>query len=188
MAGLGNPGYDYRGSYHNVGYQSIDWLLREYDYRESDLRPGTVYDLESAPVPRVAKPDCYVNQSGSVVESWVNRLDLAPESLLVLYDDFSLDLGEIRIRPGGSAGGHNGMKSIIEALGNQSIPRLRIGIGPLPEGVDPAEFVLSPIQDDDQPILESIYETLPDILQVLTEEGVDRAMSDWNGDDFRNGS
>lgn len=186
VAGLGNPGYEYRGSYHNVGYQTIDRLLRAYDHRESSTRPGTLYEFESAPVPRGGKPDCYVNQSGGLIKAWSEKLDLDPSSILVVYDDFSLDVGKIRVRPGGSAGGHNGVKSIIDELGSNDLPRIRIGIGPIPDGADPADFVLSPIQESEQPIFQNIFDTVPDILDVIVEDGINRAMNRWNGEDFAN--
>ena len=188
VAGLGNPGYDYRGSYHNVGYQSIDRLLRAFDYTERSTRPGTLYDLDAAPVPLAGKPDCYVNQSGGLIKAWSEQLDLPPESILVIYDDFSIDVGEVRVRPGGSAGGHNGVSSIIEELGSRDFPRLRIGIGPVPDGGDTADFVLSPIREDEQPVFDRIFDTLPEILDVIDEDGLDRAMNTWNGKDFSTGS
>lgn len=188
VAGLGNPGFDYRDSYHNVGYQSIDRLLREYDHQKTSRKPGTVYDVRSGPVGWLAKPDCYVNESGGVLKAWVESLDIPPEAIFVIYDDFSLRIGEIRVRPGGSAGGHNGMKSIINALGTNSIPRVRIGIGPLPDGVDPADFVLSPIRDSDQSIFDRIFRNLPDVLRTVSEEGFDAAMNEWNGKDLSDGN
>ncbi|MFB6346126.1 MAG: aminoacyl-tRNA hydrolase [bacterium] len=186
-AGLGNPGYEYRDSYHNVGYQAIDSLIRDHSYSKTTRRPGTIYEGENGPLDYLGKPDCYVNQSGGVLKQWVDALDLSPDSLLVIYDDFSLDVGDIRIRPSGSAGGHNGMKSIIEALQTKTIPRIRIGIGPLPDGVDPAEFVLSPIQDTEQTTYQRIYQALPEILRVLAEDGFNRAMDRWNGESFADG-
>lgn len=160
---------------------AVDRVLGEWSHHRLTVEPGSLFEFDSAPLDYAGKPDCFVNESGGVLRSWVEQLDLDPESLLVVYDDFSLDLGTIRLRPSGSAGGHRGLSNVIDVLGTDQIPRLRIGIGPLPSSTDPADFVLSPITDNDRPRLNAVLETIPDVVETLQNDGLDTAMSRWNG-------
>ncbi len=123
-----------------------------------------------------------MNESGDVLQQWVQSLDLTPQSLLVIYDDFSLDVGSIRLRPSGSDGGHRGLGSIIDRLGTKEIPRLRIGIGPIPSSEDPADFVLSAMTDEDRQHLHSVTQRVPKVLRDMERGGFDRAMNEWNGE------
>ncbi len=139
--------------------------------------------MMEGPVEFAGKPDCLVNRSGSVVRQWVGALEVPPDDLLVVYDDFSLDLGTVRLRPSGRSGGHKGLRSIINSCGTVKIPRLRIGIGPVPSGEAPEEFVLSTVTNSDRERLHPVLRAVPKILHSLEENGIDAAMSRWNGID-----
>lgn len=109
---------------------------------------------------------------------------MSPDELLVIYDDFSLDQGTLRLRPSGRSGGHRGLQSIIDALETREIPRLRIGIGPLPSGIDPTEFLLSRITNQDWSQLEVVLKAVPDVMVSIDQKGFDAAMSEWNPAEF----
>jgi PTH1 family peptidyl-tRNA hydrolase len=160
---------------------AIDRVLSTWEHRERSIQPGDLFDMDDAPIECSGKPDCYVNESGGVVKQWLDALNLSPGSLLVIYDDFSLDLGSIRLRPSGRSGGHRGLQNIIDTCGTDQIPRLRIGIGPLPSGDAPEDFVLSPIANTDREQLHSVFNVIPDTLQSIEDDGMDSAMSRWNG-------
>lgn len=182
---MGNPGSDYRGTYHNLGFRAIDQLRAHYDNQKHDFSPGTIYKLLNSDLHYLGKPDCYVNESGDLIAAWVEELQVAPEEILVIYDDFSLDCGIIRLRSQGGPGGHNGMKSIIDRLNTKCIPRLRIGIGPLPTNMNPMEFVLESIYSDDRSKLENVLNSIPEIVDTIIDHGIEAGMNDWNGVDFR---
>lgn len=141
IIGLGNPGKQYEKTRHNAGFMVIDKLM-------SELRI-TNYEKNN---PRVilAKPQTYMNESGQAVAKIARFYKIPLERIWIVYDDIDLPLGTLRIRKSGSSGGHNGAQSIIEALGSNKFPRFRLGIGPVPSGVDPADFVLSPFTKEEQ--------------------------------------
>ncbi len=137
---LGNPGNRYVLTRHNAGFWVGDILAREAGVA---FENAGLFMVASLPGDMdVIKPTVYMNRSGEAVEAFLRVKDLEPENLLVVCDDFNLDLGRLRLRAGGGSGGHNGLKNIIDRLGTEDFPRLRMGVGPLPRGVDPAEFVL----------------------------------------------
>jgi PTH1 family peptidyl-tRNA hydrolase len=163
---------------------AIDRILSNWDHTQESIQPGDLFGMKNAPIDYSGKPNCYVNESGGVAKQWLDSLDLSPGSMLVVYDDFSLDLGSLRLRPSGSSGGHRGLQNIIDVCGTDEIPRLRIGIGPLPSGEAPEDFVLSPIANSDREKLHSVFDTVPDTLQSIEDDGMDSAMSRWNGSTF----
>jgi len=184
VIGLGNPGSQYSQTYHNVGFQAIDRLASSYSHRKVSRSDGELFELKEAPASYLGKPGKMMNRSGQVVSSWTHEFDWSPSSLLIIYDDFSLDVGSIRIRPAGSAGGHNGLGGIIEKLGTAEIPRLRLGIGPVSPGGDPTEFVLSRIISDDRAVFRKIFHQLPAMINDIAEKGIQSAMNRWNGEDW----
>lgn len=125
-----------------------------------------------------------MNESGTILEKWADDFQLSPDEFLIVYDDFSLDRGTIRIRPSGSPGGHNGMKDIINRLGTNNIPRIRIGIGPVPTNETPSDFVLSSVHPDDRPIFKRVLSEIPDIIETICEDGIEESMNRWNGVNF----
>lgn len=187
VAGFGNPGTRYRGSYHNIGFRAVDVLLDEYETRALDASPGALFNVTDGPVSHLGKPDRYVNRSGSALAAWCDRFGWSPGQCLVIYDDFSLEVGEVRIRPSGSAGGHRGMADVIETLGTDEIPRLRIGIGPLPDHISAEDYVLGSVREEHQPVLEAVVDQTPAMVASVVKDDVETAMSRWNGHRFEAG-
>ncbi|VVM04564.1 Peptidyl-tRNA hydrolase [Methylacidimicrobium cyclopophantes] len=125
-------------------------------------------------------PLCYMNESGVVVRKFLQRLKKKPEDIFVIVDDVSLPLGKLRLRPAGSSGGHRGLRSIASAIGTEAFGRLRCGIGPLPQGIDLADFVLGRFRDDEQPLLQAMIERAVDAFECCQEFGIAVAMSRFN--------
>ncbi|MDR7538518.1 MAG: aminoacyl-tRNA hydrolase [Armatimonadota bacterium] len=181
IVGLGNPGRRYRGSRHNIGARVIEVLARRHGVT---LREEGWADVGALTLDRVhvllARPQTYVNVSGLAVADLRRRHRVPLPHLLVVYDDLDLPLGQIRLRAGGGHGGHNGMRSIIEALGEQGFPRLRLGIGRPPAGVDPADYVLSRFDRAEAPLVDAAVERAADAVEMFVQEGIERAMSAFN--------
>jgi PTH1 family peptidyl-tRNA hydrolase len=189
IVGLGNPGREYAHSRHNVGFWCLNRLARRHGIAFSSRgRLATVGEgrLSGQPV-ILAKPRTFVNLSGRAVSHLLQRHRLSPEQLLVVYDDLDLPLGRVRLRGSGSHGGHRGMRSIVEAVGSQDFPRIRIGIGrpevagePTWEPEAVVDYVLGPMTAEERRILdEAVAEASEAILCLLTE-GVEAAMNRYN--------
>ncbi|MGM0381458.1 MAG: aminoacyl-tRNA hydrolase [bacterium] len=183
-AGLGNPGSKYRGTYHNLGFRAVDALCSSYENDLISSDNGKLYRLVDSSLDYAGKPGLYVNRSGEVLKKWAGEFEFEPGDFLVIYDDLDLKVGQVRLRPAGSAGGHNGLQNIIDCLQTDAIPRLRIGIGPLPTNATGKDFVLSPVNKDEQEIYSRIMDNVPAIVQEVAEEGISPAMDSWNGVDF----
>ncbi len=186
LVGLGNPGGKYRETYHNLGFQAIRHFGREFEVESRQKHSaGEVLTLGGeAPVQYASRPDTYVNRSGEAVQAWRDEFNLTADQFLIIYDDFELELGQIRLRPGGSSGGHRGLQNIIDSLNTREIPRLRIGIGPLPTNSEPRDFVLAKITEDDRKIFSRVYDTFPRIVESIVRTGYEQAMDTWNGVNF----
>jgi peptidyl-tRNA hydrolase, PTH1 family len=164
VVGLGNPGAKYARTRHNIGYRVIDAL-------ESSAPEGV----------RLFKPESvYMNEAGRPVAELMRRNGIQPNELLVICDDFSIPLKTLRIRFGGSFGGHNGLLSIIQSLGTPEIPRLRIGIGPVPEGDDPADFVLKNFSREESAIVEAMVGVGAEAAKTVLKNGLEVAMNQYN--------
>lgn len=184
IVGLGNPGPAYEGTRHNVGFAVVARLAADLGApRPRGAQRSLVWEAVDGDQTLVlAQPLTYMNRSGEAVAALVDHYGLSPEALLVVYDDVHLPLGTMRIRAAGSAGGHNGMKSIIASLGTSAFARLRIGIGPwTPEDGDLADFVLAPFRRDERPLVEAAIAAGADAARVWAREGVARAMERFNG-------
>jgi PTH1 family peptidyl-tRNA hydrolase len=175
VVGLGNPGPEYAATRHNAGFWLADALIARWGFppfRRGERARVTEGDVDGVPV-RVLKPTTYMNSSGAALASL--RADPAfdpARDLLVLVDDFAIPTGTFRLRGEGSAGGHNGLKSIESALLSQQYARLRIGVGPLPEGVsDWSEYVLAPFTPEQQEQVEAIMPQLVDAVTKWVKEG-----------------
>ncbi len=182
IVGLGNPGRQYRNNRHNAGFMLIDRIAHAFDLRlethrsESLLAAGSHAGRSFL----LAKPQTYVNETGRAVAALVKLHRVEPRNLLVAFDDLDLDLGTLRMRPFGGSSGHRGMRSLINHLGEQGFPRLRIGIGRPSGRLDPAGFVLSNFASDE---LELVSETLDRALGCVRrflEAGIEKAMTDCN--------
>ncbi len=185
VVGLGNPGPRYSQTYHNLGFMAIDEILTDWP-GEKIKTPGGQLWQHSVPAPLEFSgiPNSFVNRSGESIKLWLKKLNLTAKQLLVIYDDLALDVGRIRLRPGGSSGGHGGIKSIIGRLGTEDFPRLRIGIGPVPGGVEGRDYVLSRVTEKDRNIYQRLLPEIPNLVKMLAEDGLDRTMNHWNGVDF----
>jgi PTH1 family peptidyl-tRNA hydrolase len=183
IVGIGNPGKKYETTRHNVGFHTIDVLAKKLGVPLRSRRFKTVHGTGSYAGNKVilVKPQTYVNLSGEAVRSLSRYYGVSPEHILVVCDDVYLELGAIRIRPSGSAGGHNGLKNIISQLGSEGFPRVRLGTGPQPEGMDLIEFVLRPMTSGERKCMKEVYEEAAEACLVLMKDGAERAMNLYNG-------
>jgi PTH1 family peptidyl-tRNA hydrolase len=178
--GLGNPGDRYSHTRHNLGKDVVSALARKLGLRVA-AGSGEFFHCEDPQRDLcLVIPATYVNTSGVSACQALEAFGAVPGDLLAVCDDFSLPLGTIRIRKSGSDGGHNGLASIIYQLGTQDFPRLRLGVGPLPPGVDAADFVLSRFERDDEDLVEKVKETACEAVLAVGEDGIDRAMNTYN--------
>ncbi|MEX0889886.1 MAG: aminoacyl-tRNA hydrolase [Chloroflexota bacterium] len=186
VCGLGNPGDRYRLTRHNVGYRVVDLLADRWEVSKGRARDGaaTVEVVRDEPVGPVllVKPLRFMNRSGAPLRAVVRNVNADPEAaLLVVADDVDLPLGKIRLRRGGSAGGHNGLRDIIEALGTDQFTRLRVGIGRNGETVD---HVLSTFSRDEEELADEAIATAADAVERWLAEGTEAAMNAFNGLDL----
>ncbi len=182
IIGLGNPGLRYARNRHNVGFQCVRRLAAvhgiplERREKRALLGKGT---LCGQPV-LLALPQTFMNDSGSSVAPLVRFYHIDLPRLLVVYDDLDLPLGALRLRPAGGSGGHKGMRSIIQHLGSEAFPRLRIGIGRPPGRMDPADYVLQDFGPAEKPILEETLERAVAAIETWLSEGIEKAMDRYN--------
>ncbi|HDS08607.1 MAG TPA: aminoacyl-tRNA hydrolase [Firmicutes bacterium] len=185
IAGLGNPGIQYRETRHNIGFMLIDSF-------KNSLKTGEIFRECNARVfsanlcrkkIRFIKPMTFMNLSGKAVACFVNKYNLLSEEVLVVFDDVALPFGEIRIREKGSAGGHNGLESIIESLGTDNFPRLRVGIfnGERPDLVS---HVLSPFSEKERTYLDKVVALTGDAVRAIVCKGIDFAQKNFNKRNF----
>jgi PTH1 family peptidyl-tRNA hydrolase len=182
IVGLGNPGRRYRGTRHNVGWEVVARLAARAGIRVNQDEGFAEVGSGAIGTKRIllARPYTYMNVSGAAVGDLRRRHHLRSEDILIIVDDIDLPLGRLRLRPGGSAGGHNGLKSVIEALGTTEFPRLRVGIGRPPAGVDPADFVLTRFGPDEAPAVDESLERAADAVEAAVTLGLPAAMNRFN--------
>ena len=184
VVGLGNPGEKYENTRHNVGFLTVDELAERARVPVQKLKHRALTNtLEVGGVKvLLMKPVTYMNLSGEAVGEAARFYKLPPERVLVISDDVSLPLGKLRIRKGGSAGGHNGLKSIIQHLGTDQFPRIKVGVGqkPHPE-YDMADWVLSKFAGEDLKTITEAIRKAADAVECLIQEGPDKAMNRFNG-------
>ena len=183
IAGLGNPGLKYSKTKHNMGFMVADVLANRYgiDFTkrmgQAICGQGTIEGQKVL----LVKPQTYMNLSGESVAALTHfyKSDIASE-LIIIYDDISLDPGNIRVRKKGSAGGHNGMKNIIKLLGTEEFIRVRIGIGGTPEQISLVDYVLQPFEKEQIPLVEEGIERGADAVVKIITSGPDQAMNEFN--------
>jgi len=179
VVGLGNPGRRYRGTRHNVGFEVVERLARRWGVRFRAEGQAEVAQAEVGGEPvLLAKPLTFMNLSGQAVAELVRRWGLAPNQVLVVYDDMDLPVGAIRVRARGTAGGHRGMASVLEGLGTLEIPRVRVGIGR--PGSDAVDHVLSRFEPAERAQVEEAVERAADAVEVALRDGIHRAMDRFN--------
>lgn len=183
LVGLGNPGRTYARNRHNVGFMVIDALAKQLNLGTPRLQMKALVLNSTLDGHKVilAKPQTYMNLSGEAVGSLVRYYKIPFPHLLVIHDDLDLPFGVIRLRPGGGAGGHKGLLSIMDRLGTQNFPRLRFGIGRPPGKMDPADYVLQNFDASEQPLLELLIDRAVQAIRVFVTEGLDTAMNRFNG-------
>lgn len=188
IVGLGNPGKEYEKTRHNSGFMVVDAFLHELEFEpfqnnknmEAQIGTGN-YKGEKV---IIAKPLTFMNLSGNAVSAIMRFYKIKPRDLVVIYDDLDLPLGQIRIRKSGSAGTHNGMKSIVECLGTISFPRIRIGIesrgSSAPIQQDTSSFVLEPFNKQEAPLAKEGIQKAKEALFLALNEGAETAMNEYN--------
>jgi PTH1 family peptidyl-tRNA hydrolase len=183
IVGLGNPGRKYRHNRHNVGFMALDQLARRNQLDFTRQQSDAIVSVGTIAGSRVvlAKPQTFMNKSGVPVAVLRRFYKVADEDLLVIFDDLDLPVGTLRIRPFGGSSGHNGMKSLIERLGTQGFPRVRIGIGRPPGRMDPARYVLKGFDKDQRPLVEQVYDRAALAVETWIEYGIESAMTEYNG-------
>jgi PTH1 family peptidyl-tRNA hydrolase len=183
VVGLGNPGPEYDGTRHNVGFRVADLLAARFDasFERSRFVQAHVADVRRGEERlRLVKPYTFMNLVGPAYRRTLEVYEAAAEDALVVVDDFMLPFGRLRLRKEGSAGGHNGLKSIEQALGSQQYPRLRIGIGEVPPGRDPADYVLTRWNAAERKELPFVVEAAADAVVTWLDHGIERAMERHN--------
>jgi len=186
VVGLGNPGPSYKGTRHNIGRDFIDHIARSHDVEFSSRRQTEIIRLPAffgldLPQPLTfAKLDSFMNLSGPAIQGLADKEGVKIGDVLIVVDEFMIPFGALRLRAEGSAGGHNGVKSIIETFGTQEFPRLRAGVGPVPASTDPAEFVLARFTADERSKMEAIYKAMATAIQSLVTDGMAKAMNAVN--------
>ncbi len=182
IAGLGNPESRYAATRHNVGFEACELLRQRLGFGRELLRfhacisRGTVGGEQVI----LCRPQTYMNNSGLAVGEIASFYKIAPEDILIIYDDVSLPFGGLRVRASGSAGGHNGMKSIIARLGTEAFPRVRIGVGAKPEGWDLADYVLARFSEEEIPVIREDCLRAAEAAEAWITRGIAYTMNHYN--------
>ena len=183
IAGLGNPDRQYEGTRHNAGFDVIDRIAEKYNIAVDTKRHRAYIGkgiIEGQKV-ILAKPQTYMNLSGESIRSLVDYYKVDEENeLLVIYDDISLDVGQLRIRAKGSAGGHNGIKNIIAHLGTQIFHRIKVGVGEKPKGYDLADYVLGHFSKSEREMMDEGYDNAVRAAELILSGQLNEAMNEFN--------
>lgn len=184
IVGLGNPGKEYEHTRHNAGFRVADRLAAQLHVKIDRLKCKALtrfVDYEGLRV-LLVEPQTYMNASGAAVSALATYYKVKPERILVIFDDISLPVGRVRVRRDGSAGGHNGIKSIIQSLGTDQFPRVKVGVGAKPHpDYDLADWVLSKFSAQEEKALEPALEHAAAAALTVLTDGVDKAASAYNG-------
>lgn len=183
IVGLGNPGKQYDHTRHNIGFQVIDYLAEQNGISVEEKKHKALVGKGMIGGEKVilAKPQTYMNLSGESVRELVDYYKIDwEEELIVISDDISLDVGGIRVRKKGSAGGHNGLKNIIQHLGSEGFTRIKMGVGEKPKGYDLADYVLGHFSTEEKQIMADSAKKAAEAIQTIFSDGVDMAMNRFN--------
>lgn len=183
IVGLGNPTEKYDNTRHNVGFDVIDALVEQYGFALDTIKHKGVYGkgmIEGQAV-ILLKPMTYMNLSGESVGAVANYYKIAPEDVIVICDDINLDMGRLRIRRKGSAGGHNGIKNIIAHLQTEDFPRIRVGVGMKPAHMDLADYVLSHFSKQEREVMDIGYDKACKAAVLMLQDNMEQAMNQYNG-------
>lgn len=183
IAGLGNPGSRYEHTRHNAGFEVIDILADRMGICVDEKKHKALCGrgaLEGQKVILI-KPQTFMNLSGESVRAAADFYKVEPENIIIVYDDVSLEPGQLRIRGKGSAGGHNGIKNIISHLGTQEFPRVKVGVGEKPKEMDLADYVLSRFSKGEQEMMDQAFREAAQAVSAMVGQGMDAAMNRFNG-------
>ncbi len=182
IAGLGNPGQKYENTRHNMGFRAVELLAEQKSVKLNKVKFKAAYNLMEFAGTRclVMKPQTYMNLSGEAVREAAQFYKILPERVLVIYDDVSLPVGKLRIRPTGSAGGHNGIKNIIAHLGTQDFPRIKIGTGSPGEEGNMISWVIGVPSQKEREALFEAFQRAVQAAECIIEHGCQRALNDFN--------
>lgn len=182
IAGLGNPTKEYDRTRHNVGFSVIDVLADRYHIDVSEKKHKALCGKGTVEGHKVllVKPQTFMNLSGESLRAAADYYKIDPQDMIVIYDDISLEPGQLRIRLKGSAGGHNGIKNIIAHLGTQEFPRIKVGIGAKPPKMDLADYVLGRFPAGEQKLMEEAFREAAEAAVMMINEGAERAMNHYN--------
>jgi peptidyl-tRNA hydrolase, PTH1 family len=182
IVGLGNPGSRYERNRHNIGFQIVDELAKahnlSFDKSQTKAKIASGWIDEQRVL--IVKPQTYMNLSGTAVQPLASFYKIEPVDLIVIFDDLDLPTGKLRLRPFGGAGGHNGMKSIIQRLGTNQFPRMRVGIDRPPGRMDPAAYVLQDFSPSEEEIMVQVRDQGRQALELWLEAGIDATMNEFN--------
>lgn len=182
IVGLGNPGKEYERTRHNIGFETIDLLAKEYNIELNKLKFKAIYGEGRIAGKKVylMKPTTYMNNSGEAVRAFADYYKIDSENILVVADDIDIPFASIRIKKNGSGGSHNGLKSIVKTLGSKDFPRLKIGIGQKHENQDLASFVLGKFSKEEMVDVENAINLAKSALVEALESGIESSMNKFN--------
>ena len=184
IVGLGNPGKDYERTRHNAGFRAVDLLADQLGCKIDKGKFQGLYGqaLYNGTKVMLLKPQTYMNLSGEAVREAVQFYKIPADHVLVVSDDTALAVGKLRIRKGGSAGGHNGLKSLIQHLGTDQFPRVRVGVGEKPHpDYDMADWVLGKFVGEDKKAIDAAVKKAADAIECIIKEGIEKGMNKFNG-------
>ena len=182
VVGLGNPGDKYKNTRHNIGFITVDYFADKHSIKLNKVKHKAIWGDGFIGGEKVilAKPQTYMNLSGESVQELMSFYKVEASKLIVIYDDIDLPVGKVRIRPSGSSGTHNGMKSIIYLINTQEFPRIRIGIDKQPEYMDLGDYVLGGFSKDDVPQMEEAVKKASQAIEEIIKSGINTAMNKYN--------
>lgn len=182
IVGLGNPESDYSNTRHNMGFNVINKLAKEYDITISRKKFNSEYEnamIEGKKV-MLVKPQTFMNSSGEAVIEFINFYKIELEKVIIVYDDIDIEPGKIRIRKSGSPGSHNGMKSVVHFLNNENFPRIRVGIGKPDQNENMIEYVIGAVSEEERKELDNGAEIAKNAIIEILKNGIDSAMNKFN--------
>ena len=182
IVGLGNPGIKYAGSRHNTGFSVVTGISDKFDipFKKKECKSVTGHGIIAGEKVVLAMPQTYMNLSGEAVQELLHFYKCEPSDLIVIYDDVDLDVGRIRIRKQGSAGGHNGIKSIIGCIGTDEFDRVKVGVGHKPQGWDLADYVLGRFPREELLVMREAVDYATKAYEEIIMAGADSAMNKYN--------
>ena len=182
VVGLGNPGKDYSNTRHNIGFDTIDLLAQRNDINMNKIKFKSIYGEGNIGGHKVllVKPQTYMNNSGITVKEIYNFYKVPIENILVIVDDIDIDFGSVKIKGKGSAGTHNGLKSIIQLLQDDNFPRIKVGIGNKKQGQDLANFVLGRFSKEERNLIDEAILNAANAVETIVREDINKAMNQFN--------